>query len=77
MRYAGIIERPAVPLQGRGSALAPRGKASWKLAASVHQADIDHDAWSSRRGGPARVPDLYASGCSVLVAVTFPDQVVL
>jgi hypothetical protein len=25
----------------------------------------------------ARTADLYASGCSVLVAVTFPDQVVL
>jgi hypothetical protein len=31
------------------------------LAASVHQADIDHVAWSSRRGEPHAYPPLCAA----------------
>jgi hypothetical protein len=34
----------------------------WKLAASVHKADIDHGGWSSRPGAPhAYPPNLHAS----------------
>jgi hypothetical protein len=32
---------------------------------------------AARATGGAQVTDLYASGCSVLAAVIFPDQVVL
>ncbi len=34
----------------------PRDRASWTLAPSVHQADIDHGTWSSRRGDQHAYP---------------------
>jgi len=34
----------------------PRDRASWMLAASVHQAGIDHSTWPSRRANPHAYP---------------------
>lgn len=39
----------------------PRDRASWTHTASVHQADIDFGAWSSRRGNPHAYPPFGAS----------------
>ena len=38
----------------------PRNRASWTLAPSVHQADIDHGAWSSRRGDQHAYPPIWS-----------------
>ena len=38
----------------------PRDRTSCTLAASVHQADIDYDTWSSRRGNPRKYPPIGA-----------------
>jgi hypothetical protein len=53
----------------------PRDRASWTLAASVHQADIDHGTWSSRRATRTRTrlwtaprnPSLAAVRCDRMV----------
>ena len=37
----------------------PRDRASWTLAPSVHQADIDHGAWSSRRHDQHAYPPIW------------------
>ena len=57
MRYVGS---PCIWHAGRWRMRTsePRDRASWTLAASVHQADIDYDAWSSRRGNPHAYPPL-------------------
>ena len=43
-----LVSRPA--MKAETSELQER--ASWTLAASVHQAGIDHGTWSSRPGNP-------------------------
>jgi hypothetical protein len=43
----------------------PRDRARWTLAPSVHQAGIDHGAWSRRRGNPHAYPPFGASIGSV------------
>jgi hypothetical protein len=49
----------------------------WPTAAHI-AADLRGCRLDSDEGeGHPDPPDMYASGCSVLAAVTFPDQVVL
>ena len=43
----------------------PRDRASWTLAPSVHQADIDHGTWSSRRGDQHAYPPLGTGSASL------------
>ena len=51
----------------------PRDRASWTLAPSVHQADIDHGAWSSRRGDQHAYPPL-CSAAEVAASVSWAVQ---
>ena len=45
----------------------PRYRASWTLAAAVHQAVMDHGTWSSRGRNPHAYPPIWAQTGSIAV----------
>ena len=55
----------------------PRYRASWTLAAAVHQAVMDHGTWSSRGHNPHAYPPIWPeTGGTGAVVVTAPKQVI-
>ena len=58
-------------------AFEPRDRASWPLAASIHQAVMDHGTWSSRGHNPHAYPPIWPeTGGTGAVVVTAPKQVI-